>query len=60
MIISNIPTRLIKLVSTLVKNFSFRYEPSTKKETKIAHSRNGNGTGDPGDGTHAVFASLIS
>lgn len=59
-IISNIPIKLIRLVSTFVKNFSFKYEPKTRKDTKIAHKRKGNGTGDPGEGTHAVLASLIS
>ena len=49
------PIKLIRFVKTLVKNFSFKYEPSTRNETKMAQSRKGKGTGVPGYGTQAVF-----
>lgn len=56
---SRVPIKETRFVITLVVNLSFMYEPNTRRLMMIAARMNGNGTGEPGFGIHAVRSGLI-
>lgn len=56
---SRVPISAIKLVTTFVVNLSLMYEPKTSRLMITDERINGNGTGEPGLGTHAVLLSLM-